>query len=291
MLIANISVMGWLHSIACIIGLITGAYVLTARKGTRRHRLWGWWYAGAMMVQAITIMAVYRFDIVPGQKPGPNTFGMFHWMAVASFVSVALAVFAASRQKKPAWAHVHAQAMLFSYYLLVGGLINEMAVRITALRALVMAMSPHAQNAATTLLVRDAQTACMMLWAALALWFVIKVNRDRAPRMAPVGHPLRYSGGIFVALVGAGILLGAVTGMMGWGLIGGAVAGLVAARRSAPLCAPAGAARRWRSSAYWSLPSGWKSPFSPCWARPASSPRPCVPRPGKSRWASWASIS
>ena len=238
MLIANISVMGWLHSIACMIALVAGTTVMTARKGTPSHRRWGWWYAGAMLVQAITIMAVYRFDIVPGHKPGPHTFGMFHWMAVASFVSVALAVFAASRQKRLAWAHVHAQAMLFSYYLLVGGLINEMVVRVNVLRTLVMAVSPHAANPATALITREAQTACMMIWAVLALWFVIKVNRDRAPRMAPVGHPLRYSGGFFVALVGAGILVGAVTGLMGWGLIGGAVAGFITARRAAPfVCA------------------------------------------------------
>src|ERR1700761_5442558 len=153
MLISNISVFGWLHSLACIVALVAGTYVMVARKGTRSHRLWGWWYAGAMAVQAITIMAVYRFDIIPGHKPAAHTFGIFHWMAVASFVLVALSIFAAARQRRSlAWAHVHAHAMLASFYLLVSGLLNEMVVPILPLRALAMALSPHAANPATTML-------------------------------------------------------------------------------------------------------------------------------------------
>jgi uncharacterized membrane protein len=237
MLIANISVMGWLHSIACIVALIAGTIVMTARKGTRSHRRLGWWYAGAMAVQAVTIMAVYRFDILPGRIPkvGPHIFGMFHWMAVASFIAVALAILAATRQRRSAiWAHVHAQAMLFSYYLLMGGLINEAIVRVMPLRDLAMALSPRAPNPATSLLAGEAQTGWMMIWLALAFWFFLKVGRDRAPRPVTIGHPLRYSGGLFVACVGAGILAGAVTNIIGWCVLGGFVLGFIAARRSAP---------------------------------------------------------
>jgi uncharacterized membrane protein len=245
MLIANISVFGWLHSLACIVALVAGTYVMVARKGTRRHRLLGWWYAGAMAVQAVTIMVVYRFDFIPGHKPAAHTFGIFHWMAVASFLLVALSIFAAMRQRKGrAWAHVHAQAMLASVYLLVGGLINEMVVRVLPLRDLAMALSPHATNPAATLLTRCIQSAFFMAWLALHLWFVIKVNRDRRPRPVTVGYPMRYSGGLFVAIVGAGILIGAITGMMGYGLLGGFILGFVAARRSSAWVAP-----------YWGRPS------------------------------------
>ena len=238
MLIANISFFGWLHSIACVIALIAGTYVMIARKGTRRHRLLGWWYAGAMMVQAITIMAVYRFDVLLGRPPkvGPHIFGVFHWMAIATSVAVALAIFAATRQRRSiVWAHVHAQAMLFSYFLLVGGLINEAVVRITLLRELAMVISPHAPNPAASLLTGEAQTGWTMIWLALALWSFLKVGRDRAPKPVTVGYPLRYSGGLFVACVGAGILLGAITNIMNWCLLGGFVLGFIASRRSASL--------------------------------------------------------
>ena len=235
MLIANISFMGWLHSIACLIALAGGTYVTIARKGTRRHRQLGWWYAGAMAVQAVTIMAVYRFDVILGRTPktGPNIFGVFHWMAIASFVAVALAILAATRQRRSiVWAQTHAQAMLFSYYLLVGGLITEAVVRIMPLRGLAMAISPRAPNPAATLLAGEAQTGWMMIWLALALWFFLKVSRDRAPKPVTIGHPLRYSGGLFVAFVGAGILAGVVTNIIGWCVLGGFVLGFIAARRS-----------------------------------------------------------
>ena len=239
MLISNISVFGWLHSLACIVALVAGTYVMVARKGTRSHRKWGWWYAGAMAVQALTIMAVYRFDILPGHKPAAHTFGIFHWMAVASFALVALSIFAATRQRNSlAWAHTHAQAMLASVYLLVSGLFNEMFVRIVPLRDLAMAMSPHALNPAMTLLARCTQSAFIMAWLALHLWFVIKVNRDRSPKPRTIGYPMRYSGGLFVAIVGAGVLIGVLTGQMGYALLGGFVLGFAAARRSSAWVAP-----------------------------------------------------
>ena len=182
MLISNISLTGWLHTIACLIALGTGAYVLAARKGTRRHRRLGWWYAGAMLVLNLSVFVIYRFDIVPGQAPGPGHFGLFHWFALAALASVAVAVFAASRQRGSAvWPHVHAQAMLGSYYGLIGGLINEMFVRILrqAVRALKKQMTPHAGNLTRTALVGMAQSLLLLVWLLLAAGFAIQVERRR----------------------------------------------------------------------------------------------------------------
>lgn len=241
MLITNISLMGWLHSLACIVALVAGTWVMVARKGTINHRRWGWWYAGAMVTQAVTIMAVYSRDLRWGKPPvmAPHTFGVFHWMAVASLLAVVLAIFAATRQRRSTgWAHVHAQTMLFSYYLLVGGLINELLVRLLPLRHLAMALSPHAANPSVTVIGNSAQAACMMIWLSLALWFYFKVARERAPRPLTIGYPMRYSGGIFVALIGAGIFASALMGIKGWLVLAGAVLGVIAARRGARLAAP-----------------------------------------------------
>lgn len=240
MILSNIVLLGWLHAFACIVALATGAYVLCARKGTRRHRVLGYWYAGAMLVLNLSIMGVYRFDMVPGKvlHSGAGIFGIFHWMAVITLAAAALGVFAASRQKRAVWAHTHAQAMLFSYYMLVSGMINQFFVRVVIAREWAMQISPHAVNPSAGLLARLCQTGCMMLWLALAAWFVIKVMRDRVPKPVTLGYPLQYNGGLMTAAAGAGITIGACLDAPGRGLAIGLVLGFVLARRAASLVRP-----------------------------------------------------
>jgi hypothetical protein len=193
-----------------------------------------------MAVLNTSIMTIYRFDIRPGKPPqvGPHIFGIFHGMALVTLAAVLLAIFAASRQKRLLWAHVHPQSMLFSYYLLIGGLINEMLVRITALRNFAMTLSPHAGNPANTVLAREAQTAAMMIWLILALWFAVKVTRERASKTGTIGYPLRYSGGLLTACAGIGIIIGGLLGFPGYGLIAGLAAGFIVARRAAAIVRP-----------------------------------------------------
>jgi uncharacterized membrane protein len=208
MLISDISLIGWLHSVACLIAIGTGAYILAARKGTKIHRRLCWWYAGAMVALNLSVMVIYRFDFLPGtqSKPGPGIFGFFHYGALVELAAVALAVFAASRQRRNSvWAHVHAQAMLGSYYGLIGGLINEMFFRVVPLRALAEQMSPHAANVSRTTLVALTQDAAVMLWLALAVIFfrqVVRAHRRHDSEAFTIGYPLRYSGGAFVAWLG-----------------------------------------------------------------------------------------
>lgn len=240
MILTGISLLGWVHSFACLIAFIAGAYVLGAHKGTRRRRIWGWWYAVAMVIQSLLVMGVYRFDFIPGPhaRPGPHTFGFFHWSSLLAMAAVTLALFSAPRQRHHlAWAHAHAQSMLFSYYLLLCALINELFARITVLRAAALALSPHAATTLSTTLVGRAQTAGVMLWMAFALDFVLKVYGRRRPPAFTIGYPLRYGGGLFVACVGTGILVGTALGARGtlaYGLVGGVVAGVMSARCAAP---------------------------------------------------------
>jgi len=234
MLISNISLIGWLHTLACLIALATGAYVLTARKGTRLHRRLGWWYAGSMLVLNLSVMVIYRFDIVPGRVPqvGAGHFGIFHWFAVIALASVAVAIFAALRQRRSAvWAHVHAQAMLGSYYGLIGGLINEMFARILPLRDLALKITPHAGNVTRTSLVGGAQGLAMLAWFALAAVFFVQVARAHRrpdPGAFTIGYPLRYAGGAFLICVGTCILISAFVqggAFLGWGVVSGMVLG------------------------------------------------------------------
>src|SRR3954469_9552690 len=102
MVLTGISLLGWVHSFACLLAIFAGATVLGARKGTRRHRHWGWLYALAMLAQSFLVMGVYRFDIIPGPyaKPGPHIFGFFHWGSVLTLAAIAVALFSAPRQRR-----------------------------------------------------------------------------------------------------------------------------------------------------------------------------------------------
>ncbi len=186
MRISDISFVGWLHSIACIVALFTGGYVLSARKGTRTHRRLGYWYIGAMAVLNLTVMVIYRFDMLPGAKlrMGPNLFGIFHWEAVITLFVVLLATYAASRQRRKTWAHIHVQAMLLSYYGLIGGFINEAFVRIVPLRQFALTHGPHAANIAFTSTVGAVQGAALLAYYGLIIYFAVSISRDKRWRIS-----------------------------------------------------------------------------------------------------------
>ena len=137
-----------------MIALVAGAYVMVARKGTRTpsplglvvcgvHGGAGRHHHGGLSLRPHARDTSARVRSQHLRHLPLDGGGII-------LLAVALAIFAASRQRKAVWAHVHAQAMLFSYYLLVGGLINEMLVRVTVLRNLALAISPGAGNPANT---------------------------------------------------------------------------------------------------------------------------------------------
>ena len=232
MLISQVTPIGWLHAIASLIALASGAYVLIARKGTARHRFWGWWFVGAMVTLNLSAFFIYRFDVLPGRigQAGAGIFGLFHWFAVVSLGSTLLATFSAMRQRGSAfWSHVHAQSMLITYYGLLGGLLNEMFARIVFLRELAFSISPRAHNILQTLLLQLLQNGLTLIWLGLMLYFLLKVAKaHRRPRPSfTIGHPLRYSGGVFSGCIGLGGIAGAFAGTLGLGFMLGALAGLL----------------------------------------------------------------
>jgi uncharacterized membrane protein len=187
MLVSNMSIIGWLHSIACTLALVIGASNIALAKGTPLHRRAGRLYVYTMLFANLSAFGVYHFDIAHFRPftAGANTFGVFHWEAVATLVLLGLGVYAAPRQNRAVWAYTHPIAMLLTYYMLIGGLINELFVRIAALHALAMAHAPHAINIAATPIVGMTQFAAMVLFAVLILAFVIKtaVHRRTAGRV------------------------------------------------------------------------------------------------------------
>lgn len=184
MQVSDILPIGWVHTIACVIAIATGAWNMAARKGTPGHRTVGTVFMLSMIVLNITVFAIYKFDIESFQpfKGGPNTFGIFHWFAVITLVFIAIGWFAATRQNSAFWAYVHPLMMVLSYYMLLGGGINELFLRIDFLRDLAAA-GPTDQSGQPRL-VGLVHAAWMALALLMIIYFSVRVFiwrwRDRA---------------------------------------------------------------------------------------------------------------
>jgi len=116
---------GWLHTLACCYALISGGVLLWRAKGGGAHRRQGRRYLGAMVLANLTALGIYQI----------GSFNVFHVLALCTLASLAIA-FASARWRKPGryWLRIHLSAILFSYYQLIGGLVNEVFVRVPALQ-------------------------------------------------------------------------------------------------------------------------------------------------------------
>lgn len=118
---------GWVHTLASLVALVVGAIVLVRPKGTPVHKLRGRIYVLAMIATCLTSFAIYRRGV----------FWFPHWSGVAALILIA-AGFAFAHSKIPrGWMHWHLTCMIASYYLLIGGGVNEVFVRVDALRRIV----------------------------------------------------------------------------------------------------------------------------------------------------------
>ncbi len=124
MSIPSVSLIGWLHTAVCVAAVVAGAAALWTRKGSARHRRWGRVYVPTMIAAQLSALLIYRI----------GGFTMFHWLAVITLLLVALGAFAAPRQASAAWSLTHLSCMVWSYYLLIGGAVNEAFLRLSVLR-------------------------------------------------------------------------------------------------------------------------------------------------------------
>jgi uncharacterized membrane protein len=117
--------LGWVHLVASLIALAVGAINLLRPKGTFLHRLRGWIYVAAILVTSITALAIYR----------TGKFFFAHWFAIAAMLAITVALLAAHfKAPKRMWLHVHLTCMVASYYILIGGGVNEVFLRVNFLR-------------------------------------------------------------------------------------------------------------------------------------------------------------
>lgn len=121
----NLTLIGWLHTLACTYSLLVGATLLWRAKGGAAHKEQGRRYIYAMAFANLSALAIYQI----------GSFNVFHVLALCTLASVAIA-FASARWRAPRrhWLCIHLTAIVFSYYQLVGGLINELFVRVPPLQ-------------------------------------------------------------------------------------------------------------------------------------------------------------
>ena len=119
--------LGWVHFIASLIAVGVGAAILARPKGTPTHRLRGRIYAVAVLATSITALGIYRLGV----------FFFAHWFGIAALIVIALGIMAAHfKVPLKGWMQLHLTCMLLSYYILIGGGVNEVFLRVTFLRRL-----------------------------------------------------------------------------------------------------------------------------------------------------------
>jgi uncharacterized membrane protein len=186
---SGVSIIGWAHTLAATAAILIGAVLIFGPKGTPRHRFAGRWYIYTMIAANALSFGVYHFDIVRFVPlvAGPNRFGLFHWESVFTLFFLLLGWYAALHQRRAIWAYLHPVSMLTTYYMLIGGLVNELFVRVPFIRAIAMAQLHGQGNPARAPIAGAVQGAVLLGFLVLFVWFITKVAlRWRGFRMAAV---------------------------------------------------------------------------------------------------------
>jgi uncharacterized membrane protein len=117
--------LGWVHLVASLAALAVGMLVLLRPKGTPL----------TLLVTSVTALGIYRRGI----------FFFPHWLAIAALIVTTAGVLAAHfKIPQKAWLHLHLTCLLTSLYILVGGGVNEVFLRVDVLRRLAPSLNSPA---------------------------------------------------------------------------------------------------------------------------------------------------
>ncbi|MGZ3404441.1 MAG: hypothetical protein ACXWKN_16805 [Phenylobacterium sp.] len=167
----SMSVVGVFHTLACVMALGLGAYMLVARKGTPRHRRLGDWYVAAILFASVSSLTIYT----------RHHFTAAHGFAIMAIVTAG-AGFALGRWhgKGAAWKYGHIAGMVLSYYVLIGGGVNEVFLRVDRLRPILF-QKPQVvgETHGVVMLIFLAMIVGFMLATAFSGWRLRRRQRAR----------------------------------------------------------------------------------------------------------------
>jgi len=179
----DISFLGWVHTVVCVLAMVTGTRQLVGRKGTAAHALSGSVYFVSMVAANVTVLFIFHGEDLIFRHGRPPVlgqgFGFFHWLAIITLALVLLGRLAASRQRQAFFAYAHPICMILSYWVLVGGAVNEAFDRIEWVRQAALAISPGARSLAGYKLLYIVYFAMDAVILALLAVAVVQVRRFR----------------------------------------------------------------------------------------------------------------
>lgn len=123
----DLSLVGWLHTAACIIAMASFFVVMLARKGSKAHKDWGKAYTLSYVALCVTSLGIYA----------AGRFWFPHILAIAGLGVVLVGWAVARYRRPPGWRHIHLICMLLTGWNLWGGAINEAFLRIAPLNAMI----------------------------------------------------------------------------------------------------------------------------------------------------------
>ncbi|MBE7629026.1 DUF2306 domain-containing protein [Tenacibaculum piscium] len=153
-------IISWTHIISATLSLIFGAVVLFGKKGDIKHRKIGLYYFYAMLINNLTALVIL------------NAIGKWffpHWLAVACLIVIIPGILAIKLKWTKHWLKIHIICLVISYYLLIGGAINEAFLHIESLR-------PHIIN--NDPIVRITHIISQFVFIGLLIYYLRKYKEN-----------------------------------------------------------------------------------------------------------------
>ncbi|HEY5411055.1 MAG TPA: hypothetical protein VIJ94_10055 [Caulobacteraceae bacterium] len=170
----DMSPLGWLHSLGCVIALASGLFNIVTPKGTALHRRVGDAFTITLILVCVSALGIYK----------QHRFWFPHWDALATLVLLGVG-WSAARCKWPrrGWIYLHLTAMLLSYYMLIAGGVNELFLRVGVLHQMI------GSSFFANKVIGETQGAVLMVFVVLVPAFVVATLVGSRRRRARLGAP------------------------------------------------------------------------------------------------------
>ena len=122
-----------IHTLSASLSIIFGVMVLVGVKGGLRHKKLGLWYFYAMLINNLSALLIYNAS---GKWFFP------HWLAVITLGLLIPGYLMSKYKPGKYWKGIHIICMTLSYYMLIGGAVNEAFIHIKTLTPLMRSNSP-----------------------------------------------------------------------------------------------------------------------------------------------------